>query len=163
VQIEDGDLFDFDHEVLPILNVLLGKILQKSRMEVLEEEEIKEMNSKQKYYQNLKNKEMADTKMREEEEIKRKERNEQRKLDQSRMRKTTQICQKKLFSRNLAKEYLKILKPNIMNELVEKRFFRDQSDMQYYHNLNKYLTDSSAHQNFNDGLLESYLNSINNN
>jgi hypothetical protein len=37
-QIWDGDLFDFDYEVEPILQVLIGKCLEQSRMEVLEEE-----------------------------------------------------------------------------------------------------------------------------
>ncbi|KAJ4461006.1 putative Flagellar radial spoke protein 3 [Paratrimastix pyriformis] len=38
-QIED-DLFDFDHEVEPILDVLLGKTLEQAMLEVLEEDEI---------------------------------------------------------------------------------------------------------------------------
>ena len=42
-QIEDNDLFHFDNEVEPILSVLCGKTLEHSRMEVLEEEELKEM------------------------------------------------------------------------------------------------------------------------
>jgi hypothetical protein len=44
-QIEDNDLFDFDGEVEPILTVLCGKTLEHSRMEVLEEEELKEMRN----------------------------------------------------------------------------------------------------------------------
>lgn len=42
-QIEDKELFDFDTEVEPILQVLMNKILEQSRMEVLEEEELKVM------------------------------------------------------------------------------------------------------------------------
>lgn len=42
-QIWDGDLFDFDYEVEPILQVLLGKTIELSRMEVLEEEELRVM------------------------------------------------------------------------------------------------------------------------
>jgi len=33
-QIEDGELFNFDEEVEPILNCLLSKTLEQSRMEV---------------------------------------------------------------------------------------------------------------------------------
>jgi len=40
---EDNELFDFDKEVNPILEVLCGKTLELSRMEVLEEEELREM------------------------------------------------------------------------------------------------------------------------
>jgi len=57
-QIWDGDLFDFDYEVEPILQVLLGKTLEHSRMEVLEEEELKMMKQQQEHYQNLKKSEM---------------------------------------------------------------------------------------------------------
>ena len=39
-QIEEGELFDFDTEVEPILEVLVGKTLERSMMEVLEEEEL---------------------------------------------------------------------------------------------------------------------------
>ena len=42
-QIEDGDLFNFNRSVEPILEVLCGKSLEHSRMEVLEEEELRIM------------------------------------------------------------------------------------------------------------------------
>jgi hypothetical protein len=42
-QIWDGELFDFDYESVPILKVLIGKTMELSRMEVLEEEELKKM------------------------------------------------------------------------------------------------------------------------
>lgn len=47
-QIWDGDLFDFDYEVEPILAVLLGKTIEQSRMEVLEEEELRVIKEQQK-------------------------------------------------------------------------------------------------------------------
>lgn len=59
-QIWDGDLFDFDYEVEPILQVLLGKTLELSRMEVLEEEELKIMKQQQEHYARLKREEMEE-------------------------------------------------------------------------------------------------------
>ncbi len=59
-QIEDGELFNFDEEVEPILNCLLSKTLEQSRMEVLEEEEIKEMKTKQRYFEELRNRELME-------------------------------------------------------------------------------------------------------
>lgn len=59
-QIEDGELFNFDEEVEPILNCLLSKTLEQSRMEVLEEEEIKEMKAKQRYFEELRNRELME-------------------------------------------------------------------------------------------------------
>jgi len=57
-QIEDGDLFHFDDEVEPILNVLTTKVLEQSRMEVLEEEEIKAMKLNQRTFEELRNREL---------------------------------------------------------------------------------------------------------
>lgn len=42
---EDPDLFDFDMEIEPMLNVLVGKTLEQARMMVLEEEELRIMKS----------------------------------------------------------------------------------------------------------------------
>ena len=41
--VEDNELFVFNDAVEPILSVLLGKTLEESQMEVLEEEELKTM------------------------------------------------------------------------------------------------------------------------
>lgn len=41
--VEDNELFRFEDDVIPILTVLTGKTLEQARMEVLEEEELKEM------------------------------------------------------------------------------------------------------------------------
>nr|CAD7403858.1 unnamed protein product [Timema poppensis] len=46
-QILPGELFDFDREVLPILEVLTGKTLEQSLLEVLEEEEMAELRAQQ--------------------------------------------------------------------------------------------------------------------
>jgi len=44
--VEDNELFIFDDEVEPILSVLCGKTLEVARMEVLEEEELREMRER---------------------------------------------------------------------------------------------------------------------
>ena len=49
-QIEDGDLFNFDIEVEPLVHIILSKTLEESRREVLEEEEIREMKEQQEKY-----------------------------------------------------------------------------------------------------------------
>ncbi len=74
-QIEDGELFNFDEEVEPILNCLLSKILEQSRMEVLEEEEIKDMKVKQRYFEEIRNRELM--------EVQRLEDAEKRKFDEN--------------------------------------------------------------------------------
>lgn len=72
-QIEDGELFNFDEEAEPILNVLMSKILEQSRMEVLEEEEIKEMKAKQRYFEEIRNRELMEVEKLEDAEVRRKE------------------------------------------------------------------------------------------
>jgi hypothetical protein len=44
-QIYEGDLFNFDYEVQPILEVLVGKTLEQALMEVNEEEELAQIRS----------------------------------------------------------------------------------------------------------------------
>ncbi len=52
-QIENGDLFDFDLEVEPILEVLVGKVLEQGLMEVLEEEELAAMAAHQAHFEQV--------------------------------------------------------------------------------------------------------------
>jgi hypothetical protein len=48
-----GDLFDFDFEVEPILEVLVGKVLEQGLMEVLEEEELAAMRAHQEHFEQV--------------------------------------------------------------------------------------------------------------
>jgi hypothetical protein len=59
-QIYEGDLFDFDYEVEPILQVIIGKTLEQSRMEVLEEEEHKTMREEQERYDEIRYAELVE-------------------------------------------------------------------------------------------------------
>lgn len=51
--VEDNELFSFEEEVEPILSVLCGKTLESARMEVLEEEELREMREQQEHYNRM--------------------------------------------------------------------------------------------------------------
>ena len=53
-------LFDFDAEVKPVLEVLVGKTLEQSLLEVLEEEELADLRQQQRIYEQLRNAEMAE-------------------------------------------------------------------------------------------------------
>ena len=64
--VEDNELFLFDEEVEPILSVLCGKTLEVSRMEVLEEEELREMQEQQNHFERLEFSEQSDIKRMEE-------------------------------------------------------------------------------------------------
>lgn len=56
----DVELFDFDQEVEPMLNVLCLKTLEQARMEVLEENELSIMKAQKKEYEEVRNAELIE-------------------------------------------------------------------------------------------------------
>ena len=60
-QIEAGELFDFNFEVEPILEVLVGKTLEQGLMEVMQEEELAAMRAHQEHFEQLRNAELVAT------------------------------------------------------------------------------------------------------
>lgn len=53
-------LFDFDVEVKPILEVLVGKTVEQSLLEVMEEEELSNLRQQQRQFEELRNVELAE-------------------------------------------------------------------------------------------------------
>ncbi|EQC41266.1 hypothetical protein SDRG_01241 [Saprolegnia diclina VS20] len=124
-QIEAGDLFDFDLEVAPILEVLVGKALEVSVMEVLEEEEIKEIRLRQDIFEQQRNAELAEV-QRLEAEAKRKYDEKQRRLEEEKARLVAQAeLQEKLAARSFAKHYLSDLHTSVFTNLVTTGHFQD--------------------------------------
>mmetsp|Transcript_12836 Transcript_12836/g.21721 ORF Transcript_12836/g.21721 Transcript_12836/m.21721 type:complete len:260 (-) Transcript_12836:597-1376(-) len=121
--VEDNELFLFDDEVEPILSVLCGKTLEIARMEVLEEEELKEMREQQNHYQRIQQAEKSD--------IERMEQNEQKRLDdfaklKANMRekkKNKQLAHRKVVARAVSKGYLAGLRENTFRHLSDVGFF----------------------------------------
>jgi hypothetical protein len=91
-QIYEGDLFDFDVEVDPILEVLVGKTLEQSMLEVMEEEELASMKEHQEHFEQIRNVELAETQRMEEAEKRRFEEKERRVAqEQARVQREAQI------------------------------------------------------------------------
>merc|ERR1712039_1125879 len=80
-QIEEGELFDFDIECEPVLEVLVGKTLEQSMMEVLEEEELESLRRHQEDFEKRRNTEMLEVQRMEAAE-KRREEEMKRRLQQ---------------------------------------------------------------------------------
>ncbi|VVC95834.1 unnamed protein product [Leptidea sinapis] len=59
-QIYPGDLFDFDLEVQPILEVLVGKTVEQALAEVAQEEELATLREQQRRYRELRDAELAE-------------------------------------------------------------------------------------------------------
>ena len=134
-QIEDGDLFNFDTEVEPILNVLLTKSLDQARMEVLEEEEINLIQKQQRYFEELRNRELMEVQKLEDAETRRIEEISRRYNQQKEKVEITKTYQKKLMARYFSKEYLSKLKTNTMTSLLSKGVFIKQVQRELYYYL----------------------------
>ncbi|EGR28529.1 radial spoke head protein, putative [Ichthyophthirius multifiliis] len=124
-QIWDGDLFDFDYEVEPLLQALIGKTLEFSRMEVLEEEELRVMKNEQKKFTELRNKEQDEVRQLEEKEKRLLEENTKRKNDYKQKLKQNILAHQQILSRNLAKKYLLQIKKNTLQDLQNQNIFYD--------------------------------------
>uniref|UniRef100_A0A3Q3VJQ7 Uncharacterized protein n=1 Tax=Mola mola TaxID=94237 RepID=A0A3Q3VJQ7_MOLML len=59
-QIEEGELFDFDREVQPVLEVLVGKTIEQSLEEVMEEEELAYLKAQRRAFGERRNNELAE-------------------------------------------------------------------------------------------------------
>ena len=123
-QIEKGDLFDFDQEVEPIINVLTFKTLEESRMEVLEEEEIKCMKEQIQDFEKVRNRELEIVQKLEMQEIRREQEKQRRNIERDVRMEMAKIYQKKLVSCMFAKNYLKNLRDNsilaLKNSVLKK-------------------------------------------
>lgn len=61
-------LFDFDIEVKPILEVLIGKTVEQALLEVMEEEELAQLWARQRAYAELRDAELAEVRRLEEQD-----------------------------------------------------------------------------------------------
>ncbi|DAZ93138.1 TPA: hypothetical protein N0F65_009132, partial [Lagenidium giganteum] len=124
-QIENGDLFDFDLEVEPILEVLVGKTLEIGMLEVLEEQELQEIRHRQELFEQSRNAELAEV-QRLEAEAKRKYAEKQRRLDEEKKRLQVQAeLEEKVAARAYAKNYLGDLHTQVFGALVDTGYFFD--------------------------------------
>ncbi|KAM3859846.1 radial spoke head protein 3 homolog [Diretmus argenteus] len=116
-QIEEGELFDFDREVQPVLEVLVGKTLEQSLLEVMEEEELACMRAQLKASKELRNVELAEVQRLEEERHHREEK--KRRLAQQRevLQKERETVEK-IAARAYAQFYLADVARGLLDMLI---------------------------------------------
>ena len=131
-QIEKGELFDFDEEVEPIINVLTFKTLEEARMEVLEEEEIKEMKRQMQDFEKVRNRELEIVQKLECQTIRREEEKLRRNEERIIRTEMAKIYQKKLISCVFAKNYLKNIRTNTLKDLEENGVLRKREKNEYH-------------------------------
>jgi len=125
-QIEDGELFDFDLESKPILEVLVGKTIEQSLMEVMEEEELDRLRDHQMEFEELRTAELAETQRLEEQARRRREEKERRLKQQAEVAQAERDTAEKIAARALAKSYLSGLVPSVYEVLDDGGYFYDQ-------------------------------------
>ncbi len=124
-QIYEGDLFDFNIEVKPILEVLIGKTIEQSLIEVMEEEELANLRKQQREYEELRNAEKVEQQRLEEQERRLREEKHRRMKQAADVLKLEKETAEKLAAKAFAKSYLADLVPSVFNNLRENGYFYD--------------------------------------
>lgn len=124
-QILEGDLFDFDVEVKPILEVLVGKTVEQSLLEVMEEEELSNLRSQQRAFGELRNAELVEQQRLEEQERRHREEKERRMKQQKEILRKERETADKIAARAFAQSYLADLVPSVYGTLSDHGYFYD--------------------------------------
>eukprot|EP00931_Biecheleriopsis_adriatica_P070329 TRINITY_DN4410_c0_g1_i1.p1 TRINITY_DN4410_c0_g1~~TRINITY_DN4410_c0_g1_i1.p1 ORF type:complete len:506 (-),score=163.45 TRINITY_DN4410_c0_g1_i1:233-1630(-) len=128
-QIEDGELFDFDVECEPILEVLVGKTLEQSMMEVLEEEELASLQRHQEEFEKRRNAELLEVQRMEAAETRRSDETQRRVQQQNAQRERDLSTMKKVLSRSIAQQYLSGLQDILLQDLKDAGTFADKDKL----------------------------------
>jgi F0F1-type ATP synthase assembly protein I len=127
-QIEEGDLFDFDIEVKPILEVLVGKTMEQALLEVMEEEELASLRQRQREFEQIRNAELVETQRREEKDRRHREEKERQMAQQRKRVQDEKTTKEKIAARAFAQSYLEDLVPSVFNTLDMHGYFFDPVD-----------------------------------
>ncbi|XP_069866909.1 radial spoke head protein 3 homolog [Dipodomys merriami] len=124
-QILEGELFDFDLEVKPMLEVLVGKTVEQALLEVMEEEELANLRASQHAYAEIRNVELAEVQRLEEQERRHREEKERRKQQQWDIVHKHNETAQKISARVFAQRYLADLLPSVFGSLRDSGYFYD--------------------------------------
>ncbi|CAD6208306.1 GSCOCG00003315001-RA-CDS [Cotesia congregata] len=116
-QIGPGDLFDFDVEVQPILEVLVGKTIEQALIEVLEEEELAALKEQQRRFRELRGTEKVEKLRLEEQERRLREEKEQRLKQHEEALKIQEETEERVAAAVLLTGYVAELLPSVLDRL----------------------------------------------
>lgn len=124
-QICPGDLFNFELEVEPLLEILVGKTLHVAVLELMQEDELEAIRLQQEEYEALRNVELAEVK-RLEAESKRKNQEREKRIQQERKRVADKKeLEQKIAARSFAHQYLGTLHATVFEMMEEQGLFYD--------------------------------------
>lgn len=116
-EIKPGELFDFDIEVEPILEVLVGKSTDQALMEVLEEEELKELSTHKKNFEQKRNTMLAEVQRIESAEKRRVEEKDRRVAQAREFEQKQKQVAEKAKARTAAKKMLANVEASVFERL----------------------------------------------
>ena len=159
-QIEDGDLFDFDEEVKPLIHIIVSKTIEDARREVLEEEELRHIMEQQEKYRKLNEYNNNRVRQIEENEKNRFEEHKRKKELKNNRINLTKMFQKKLQSRMKAKQYISKLRLDCYNSLGQKKVFKNKDDNYYFTDLLPEMQSLVDEYTKNDYLIVNKMNDM---
>uniref|UniRef100_A0A1B6DKY5 Radial spoke head protein 3 homolog n=1 Tax=Clastoptera arizonana TaxID=38151 RepID=A0A1B6DKY5_9HEMI len=124
-QIYPGELFHFDTEVQPILEVLVGKTIEQALVEVLEEEELAAMREQQRRYKEIRLAEKAEEQRLEEQERRKREEAEKRIKENEEALRIQKETEERVAAAVLTSGYIAELLPSVLDGLKESGFLLD--------------------------------------
>jgi hypothetical protein len=124
-QILDDDLFDFDTEVDPILDVLVGKTLEQAMLEAMQEEEVELMRQQQLEFEQRRKEEVLESQRLEAAEKRKFEEKERRKKQEMARIQREKETREKLRARMFAKSFLWNLENRVFGRLEDEGWFHD--------------------------------------
>lgn len=123
-QIEDGELFDFDLEVQPILEVLIGRSLIQAKYELIEEHEREEYLDHKRNYEQKREFELINLQRMEAARIRREQEKDRRNNQTMEKRKYDASSQKKLMAKQFGKNSFKMLDKVAIKKLFDVGFLK---------------------------------------
>ena len=108
-------MFDFDEEVKPIVETLLGKTIEQSLIEVVEEDALADLREQQREYEERRNAEVIELQRLEEQERRLRIEKERRMKQAEEAVRLEQDQMEKLGARAFARSYLEDLVPSAFN------------------------------------------------
>eukprot|EP00899_Mesostigma_viride_P018170 jgi/Mesvir1/26354/Mv22526-RA.1 len=145
-QIAEGDLFDFDFEVEPILEVLVGKTLEQGLMEVMEEEELAAMRAHQEHFEQVRNAELVATQRMEAAEKRKLEEKERRLAQEKKRVQREREVKHKVAAQNFSRGFLTGLIGSVFDRLYEQGHFYDPVEREVLEQFMPWVKEAAAEQ-----------------
>uniref|UniRef100_A0A5K3EGI1 Radial spoke head 3 n=2 Tax=Mesocestoides corti TaxID=53468 RepID=A0A5K3EGI1_MESCO len=141
-QILPNDLFDFDMEVKPILEVLVGKVMEQAVLEVSEEEELANIREQQLQLEEVREADLLEVQRLEERERRYRKEKERRIAQHREFQVQKEDLVSKISARTFAKVYVEPLVPTVYEYLYDQGYFYDVIEHNIESNFLPWLMES---------------------